>query len=290
MALDPIHIGTGGYRLGRVDNTIVREPATNLPKIPGTTLEGCTRTYAYYEELGKNNVNKGCAVGKEVEDKKGNKIKPCGKCKICLTFGFTGAEGEIESLHGMAQFSDARILFFPVYSMIGPVWITSPSILKDALDKEVKISEDKIKTTFDCPDNKLNLGWLYLEKEEEFKIDANKLKSIPEEMQKRLVLVSDKIFSHIVNSNLEVRTSVAIDPETGAAEERALFTYEAIPRATIFWFDIVFLDPKWFNISITLDEIKKTIEQGLKLYETLGIGGMGTRGFGRIKILNLGGD
>lgn len=26
MALDPIHIGTGGYRLGRVDNTIVREP------------------------------------------------------------------------------------------------------------------------------------------------------------------------------------------------------------------------------------------------------------------------
>ena len=92
MALDPIHIGTGGYRLGRVDNTIVREPATNLPKIPGTTLEGCARTYAYYQELGKNKINKGCAVGKEVEDKKGNKIKPCGKCKICLTFGFTGAE------------------------------------------------------------------------------------------------------------------------------------------------------------------------------------------------------
>ncbi|RLC69436.1 MAG: type III-B CRISPR module RAMP protein Cmr4, partial [Chloroflexi bacterium] len=25
-ALDPIHIGAGGYRLGRVDNTIVRDP------------------------------------------------------------------------------------------------------------------------------------------------------------------------------------------------------------------------------------------------------------------------
>jgi CRISPR-associated protein Cmr4 len=38
MTLDPVHIGTGGYRLGRVDNTIVREPGTNLPKIPGTSL------------------------------------------------------------------------------------------------------------------------------------------------------------------------------------------------------------------------------------------------------------
>jgi len=296
MALDPIHIGTGGYRLGRVDNTIVREPATNLPKIPGTTLEGCARTYAYYEELEKTKINKACAVGKEVEDKKGNKIKPCGRCKICLTFGFTGADGEIESLHGMAQFSDARILFFPVYSMIGPVWITCPSILKDAFGEEIKVSPDKIKTTFDCPDNKLNLGWLYLEKEEELKIDADKLKPIPKEIQEKLVLVSNEIFSHIVNSNLEVRTSVAIDPETGAAEERALFTYEAIPRATIFYFDVMYLNPDLYDAKIlkdnklekiSIDEIKETIKQGLKLFEMLGIGGMGTRGFGRIRILNL---
>ncbi|PIV85091.1 MAG: type III-B CRISPR module RAMP protein Cmr4, partial [Nitrospirae bacterium CG17_big_fil_post_rev_8_21_14_2_50_50_9] len=25
MTLDPVHVGTGGYRLGRVDNTITRE-------------------------------------------------------------------------------------------------------------------------------------------------------------------------------------------------------------------------------------------------------------------------
>ena len=35
MALDPIHVGTGGARLGRVDNTIVRDPVTRIPKIPG---------------------------------------------------------------------------------------------------------------------------------------------------------------------------------------------------------------------------------------------------------------
>ena len=38
LTLDPVHIGTGGYRLGRVDLSIVREPGTDLPKIPGTSL------------------------------------------------------------------------------------------------------------------------------------------------------------------------------------------------------------------------------------------------------------
>ena len=38
QALDPIHIGTGGERLSRVDLAIVRDPATKLPKLPGTSL------------------------------------------------------------------------------------------------------------------------------------------------------------------------------------------------------------------------------------------------------------
>src|SRR5438477_12690797 len=46
MTLDPVHIGTGGYRLGRVDMSIAREPGTNLPKIPGTSLAGAARSYA----------------------------------------------------------------------------------------------------------------------------------------------------------------------------------------------------------------------------------------------------
>ena len=44
-ALDPIHIGAGGYRLGRVDNTIVRDPATDVPKIPGTSIAGVVREF-----------------------------------------------------------------------------------------------------------------------------------------------------------------------------------------------------------------------------------------------------
>jgi CRISPR-associated protein Cmr4 len=48
MTTDPVHVGTGGSRLGRVDNSIVREPGTRLPKIPGTSLSGAIRQYAAY--------------------------------------------------------------------------------------------------------------------------------------------------------------------------------------------------------------------------------------------------
>jgi len=34
ITLDPLHIGAGGYRLGRVDNTIIRDAASGLPKVP----------------------------------------------------------------------------------------------------------------------------------------------------------------------------------------------------------------------------------------------------------------
>lgn len=284
MALDPIHVGTGGYRLGRVDNTIIREPGTNLPKIPGSTIEGCARTYAYYKEKGSNsNINNACALGKKLNDE-----NPCGTCPICKTFGFSKDDN---SLHGMAQFSDARILLFPVHSMIGPVWVTSHGILEE-FEIEENVGENTIKTTFSVSNGKLNLGWLYIEREDSFSLPNDNLQKIPEEIKNRLVLVSDKLFGQIVNSNLEVRTSVSIDPTTGAAQEGALFTYEAIPRATVLWFDVVFNNPEHFGIdnSINMEKIKNTVGAGFELFETLGIGGMQTRGFGRFRFFNLEGD
>ena len=43
MTLDPVHPGAGGYRLGRVDNSIAREPGTRWPKIPGSSLHARSR-------------------------------------------------------------------------------------------------------------------------------------------------------------------------------------------------------------------------------------------------------
>lgn len=286
MSLDPIHIGTGGYRLGRVDNTIVREAGTNIPKIPGTSIEGTARTYVYYAEQGNKGINKACAVGKELNNIE-NKIEPCGECLVCVTFGFTKKD---KSLHGMAQFSDARILFFPVHSMIGPVWVTTPTLLNEVGLKSFSITdENKIKTDLVEKDKKLNLGWLYLENKGNFSLNNN-LSEIPIDIKKRVVLISEKLFSQVVNSNLEVRTSVSIDPRTGTAEEGALFTYEAIPRATIFWFNLAANDPSNFHINSSeiksKEDVIREVKKSFGYFEALGIGGMQTRGFGRLRILN----
>ena len=225
MTTDPVHVGTGGMRLGRVDNTIVREPGTNLPKIPGTALHGAIRMYAA-RRYGKPQ----CA------GQKGHCGQPT--CPICYTFG--SIEGEAGPFSGVVSIGDARILLFPVYSMVGPVWVTSPAVLQDAgFGENYSVSDDKAKWNNLTDGNAINLGWLMFEKESKWTPPQELLDKLPESMRDRIVLVSPKLFSQIVNSNLEVRTSVAINPETGAAEEKALYTYEAIPRATILWFDVI---------------------------------------------------
>lgn len=303
MAFDPIHVGTGGYRLGRVDNTIVREPGTNLPKLPGTSLSGACRAYTamatekYLWKVTENGTEKeGSCAGQGQADEKKNKLGHCGKpnCPVCVSFGFSN---ESTGFQGLAQFSDVRILFFPVHSLAGPVWITCPAVLKDAgigNDNNKIVDDNKIKIAsgITVSNVRLNLGWIMLEKEGDFTISSPPA-DIPDEVVKRSVLVSNKLFSQIVNDNLEVRTSVSINPETGAAVDGALFTYEAIPRSTVFWFNITFLNPSFFKINgdkpKPKPEVKEAIETGLKHFEHLGIGGMNTRGMGRLRVLNLNG-
>ena len=72
-----------------------------------------------------------------------------------------------------------------------------------------------------------------------------------------------------------------------------MFTYEAIPRTTIFYFDVVYQKPEHFGLSIevngrsNLEAIIATVETGFELFESLGVGGMGTRGFGKLRIFGL---
>ncbi len=313
LALDPIHVGTGGMRLGRVDMSIVREPGTKLPKIPGTSLAGACRTYAAMQHPEKwphcagQGLSKGAYQGH------------CGKhdCPICVTFGFSKGEGG--SFQGLAQFSDARLVFFPVHSLAGPVWVTCPSVLKDLEVTETEPADGEVCVAQGVKvGDRLNLGWLMLTvKDGGLSLDAGKFPGVPQEILNRAVLVSDKMFGHIVNDNLEVRTSVSIDPQTGAAAEGALYTYEALPRGSVLMFEVIVSDSKFYCINGKIplssqdcgsskstslsgeqstegqakpdgkQKVKDTVETGLRLLGTLGIGGMGTRGMGRLKVLNF---
>jgi len=306
MTLDPVHVGTGGYRLGRVDLSIIREPGTRIPKIPGTSLSGALRQYAAYR------------YGKLIcAGQKGH----CGgsTCPICYTFGYV--KGEEGGHSGTVNLFDAHILLFPVNSMAGPVWASTKKRLesygfqlKDATptDTQAALTGDWWKAL------SLNLGWLMLEAQKGATITEPSGSSFAQDtawqaIKERIVLVTEKVFSQVVNSNLEVRTSVSINPTTGAAETGALFTYEAIPRATWLVMDVVqddyrrkfpvtekkckveeitddnrqkekkYIDNAGDNLGEKWEQPIHLINSGFKLAELLGIGGMGTRGFGRVR-------
>lgn len=266
IALDPIHIGTGGYRLGGVENTIVRDPTTGVPKIPGTSLAGVIREYVTIHLMEKDSE---CKSRTTNEDK-----RKCAEKKAARDFGD-------ENRQGILRIHDAHILFFPVSSIQGTVWITTVDLLKNVAgrtsEKIPRKTEEKAYAVRGIDKTKpLNLGWLLLETEN---VSDITLPPKLDEFVKGLAIVSDKLFSQIVNDNLEVRTSVRIDPVTGTAMDGALFTYEAIPRGTVFSFDIV-IDRR----KDTAQELSSLIEQAFPYLRLLGIGGMGTRGFGRIDI------
>jgi CRISPR-associated protein Cmr4 len=149
------------------------------------------------------------------------------------------------------------------------------------------------------------MGWLFLPvQDDELQVDeiwqALRLGDTVDRVKPRLVLVDDHRFDLVVNSNLEVRTSVAIDPATGAAEEGALYTYEAIPRGSVMTFGVTYNNPSHFrfpkledgtimptSMGVDTQWVEDQIVSGLDLMEYLGVGGMNTRGFGRIKIWKL---
>ncbi len=268
LALDPIHVGTGGYRIGRVDNTILRDAGTNIPKIPATSIAGVTRAFSAMCHQGSSVSGKYSGEnGKSCAGKGGDKGDGhCGEsdCPICTTFGFS-KNGK--SFQGLAQFTDAMILFFPVNTMIGPVWVTSPGSLAMAagdfcstpIDENSATVSSSLHTSLPGINNekKINLGWLFFEAKNDANLDTsfldfftkwNKSEGWKGIIKDKIVIIDDKHFANLVNSNLEVRTSVSIDPKTGAAESGALFTYEAIPRGTIFSFQVTISNPKFFEV------------------------------------------
>ena len=257
MALDPIHVGTGGTRLGRVDNTIVRDPVTRIPKIPGSSIAGVMRAYT---AMAKRRYPNCAGLGQPERDGAGGH---CGKadCPVCTVFGFAKGIGSSGGFAGLAAFSDMHVLLFPVASQLGPQWITCPMALRQTSIAEFSelgdLPEQQVvfrKADGEAAQPSLNLGWLFLP----VKTDWQQLGEVAQRIEamgipgyiiSRLGVVSDKLFTHIVNSNLEVRTSVAIDPATGAAEEGALFTYEALPRGSVLFWELTCRNPKHFKIN-----------------------------------------
>lgn len=312
VAIDPIHIGAGGYRIGRVDNTIVRDAGTNIPKIPGSSLAGVGRAYSAMYAQAKDQGDKYLSSDKKSCAGSGGPggENHCGKsdCPICMAYGFSkkSASGKNESFQGLAQFGDAHPWLFPFNTVAGNVWITSPFRLMDATGlevaepgtEEVRVSARLYRELMgNAGARMINLGWVtYRAADAGDKLNniLSKVGGLSDALRRfmtgRIVVVPDEQYSNLVNLGLEVRTSVSIDPATGAAANGALFTYEAIPRTTVFYFDMTVLEPKFVKPpsgpcapTISVESVFTTVQNGFKYMPWLGVGGMTTRGMGRFR-------
>lgn len=362
LAMDPIYVGSGGYTIGRVDNTIVRDPSTRLPQIPGSSVAGVWRYYTALEihKFFKDEnmrINRKERQNKEMEaifkndspdwvkNFEGNRYAGikcagqddaatltlekskeenaghCGHCIVCRSFGFSKRD---VSWQGMLYFGDLRILFFPVFTRLGTKWITTERILREAglcsggidahtddyaadLEKCIALDEIELENGEGKKRGYINLGWICLpyEVSQNAAELKNTLKNIyfdcTESAQhkfelepKDIIMVHEGLFAQIVNSNLEVRTSVSIDPVTGAAKPGALFTSEAIPRGTIFYGSIRIFNKSAFkgvkssdgkldcSQLPSVEYIEGALRDSKHFFESLGVGGMTTRGFGRM--------
>ncbi len=288
FALDPTHIGAGGYRLGRVDNTILRDAATGLPKIPGSSINGAARSAAIYS-LPDSDRSKAMKYANHTLRKKGYEQRPHDGADdaVARVFGYAEGDEKGQSRIGLVSFRDAEILAFPVPTMAGPRWITTKPLLEAAgctgvptLNNSERVVTQNIGTT----PSRLNLGWILLDATPNTIPYPTFLDNQPgmAHVKANLVLVHDDLFPSLVNANLETRTSVSIDFETGSAAESLLFTYEAAPRGTLYRGQVDFDDQRFlteYQNALTL------VKAGLTLACQLGLGAMTTRGFGRMQLM-----
>ena len=135
-ALDPTHIGAGGYRMGRVDLTILRDAGSNLPKVPGSSISGATRSAAIYSLPADERQRAMEYARATIKGKNKNHQHKGSDDPVARIFGYAegGSDGgdddaKGESRIGVVSFRDAEILAFPVPTMLGPRWMTTAHLL-----------------------------------------------------------------------------------------------------------------------------------------------------------------
>ncbi len=111
--------------------------------------------------------------------------------------------------------------------------------------------------------------------------DGNLLGAIEEDgvLNTDLAKLKEKMLSDFV----EAKTEVAIDRITGTAKSGALRTIERVPAGVVFSLEVIL---KVYDDETDADYLDILLK-GLKLLQNDALGGSGSRGSGRIEILDL---
>ncbi|MEM0303334.1 MAG: type III-B CRISPR module RAMP protein Cmr4 [Archaeoglobaceae archaeon] len=295
----PLHAGSGSS-MSIVDLPIQRERITNLPIIQASSLKGVLR-----------------AEAKRILEQRND---PQANDKVQALFG-----PETQRAHeyaGCVSPHDARVLLFPVRSLVGVfAWTTCPFVL-ERFKREATAAGMQVPWQVPVPENSnqalvVNGSEVKIEDKvvlEEFAFDAKEDKeakkiaewirdnALPksEEYQqwrewlpKRFVILPDDAFRDFTQMATEVITRIRIEQEKKTVAEGALWTEEHLPSETLLYAPIFVskpLAPNAKNLGLTnADDALKLLSK-LKL-DRLQIGGDETVGRGIVKVrLYCGGE
>jgi len=288
----PLHAGSGSS-MSIVDLPIQRERITNLPIIQASSLKGVLR-----------------AEAKRILEQRND---PQANDKVQALFG-----PETQRAHehaGCVSPHDARVLLFPVRSLVGVfAWTTCPLVL-ERFKREATAAGMQVPWQVPVPENsnqalvvngsEVKIGDKVVLEEFAFDAEENeKAKKIAEWIRdnalpksneyqqwrnwlpKRFVILPDDAFRDFTQMATEVISRIRLDQEKKTVAEGALWTEEHLPSETLLYAPIFVskpLAPNAKNLGLTnADDALKLLSE-LKL-DRLQIGGDETVGRGIVKV------
>lgn len=274
----PLHVGCGSS-VGAIDLPVLRERATDLPVIPGSTLKGVLADLF----LEKKEVQEdGETKKKWVRTKDGVDL--------------FGNDDTNNASRGKLMIGDARLLAFPVRSAKGGfVWATSPLLLarqeiefNQSLNEMEGLGSEKV--SFKSEAFILEEYKITRKKDVSVEVLTEVIKKLKEKcnfslwettLQDRLVILSDTMLTYFAKNACEIAHHNKIDDETGTVKDGALFSQENVPSEALFVGEILAReekeDEKLKEKTHSLQKLQKKIEDEGYLLQ---IGANATTGLG----------
>ncbi len=229
-ALTPLHDGTG-QGVGVIDLPIVREKATGLPFLPGSSLKGSLRSRCEGDDCIQ-------VFGAETTDTTNDDFKA-----------------------SAAQFSDQRLLLLPIRSLAGTfAWVTSPYVLRrfirDLQDVQATVPAPvpQIQDTTTCRVAKQN-SKIVLTNLQVYLEDLD-LTAQPDQnttnwgqwigkqvfpgdtawqqmLTERICIVHDDILTFLLDTATEITARIKMQKNSKTVQSGGLWYEEALPTETI---------------------------------------------------------
>lgn len=246
-----LHIGgsTEGFEIGGVDNPVIKDPLTDQPYIPGSSLKGKLRHLLEWTQ-GRHGFTKESPQFRESRKSNGEPTyQPCscGQCEACALFGVTPQTGVMEETK-----------------------VNQTNRQRHSVRVEVEVEEQgqKVKKGFLVTGPaRLTVRDTFLTNEQ----DSHNPKRF----------YSREELPQLLGENLytEIKTENALDRVTSEANPRPM---ERVPAGAAFDVEIV------FDVYLPADKVLlKSLFSAMHLLENSALGGSGSRGHGKVQFADL---